>query len=69
MAYADFDAIFDGQTITGKTDKDGWATIDAPADGPESFRLMLKAFPERYTDSGGDTAVASRDDSVDSKAW
>lgn len=63
MADAEFQAIFDDVTITGTTDKDGRAGIAAPEDGPDTFRLVLTSFPERYKEGEDKTAVAAKDES------
>jgi len=83
MADAEYRAVFDEVSLTGKTDKNGKATIAPPEDAPDEFTIFLTSVPEKYSglpeetagsspdasqpDSSG--AVASDDDGGPSSVW
>jgi hypothetical protein len=50
MADADFEAVFEASSITGRTDARGRAVVDAPEGAGPVFKLFLRAFPERFVD-------------------
>ena len=59
MANAEFQAVFGTTSVKGTTDGSGCATINVRSE--DTFRLVLGAFPEIFTDS--DSAPAPTDPS------
>lgn len=48
MAGAEWEGAFGDRRMSGRADDQGTATIAVPAGHTGSFRLFLRAFPERY---------------------
>jgi hypothetical protein len=45
MRDAEFEAVFGSERVTGRTDNDGFAVIEAPAGAGDTYRLVLRSYP------------------------
>jgi len=71
MADAEFEAVFDGTSVTGRSDARGRAVVEPPEGAGPVFKLFLRSFPESFVDpapAGGAVASAASE-SAPKESW